>query len=360
MPLLDTSTYRPPRWLPGGHLLTIYPTLFRTVDKWAVTLLIDELDSFLRKDDDLVNILNTGYRRGAYVLRIVGDDQEPRQFSVFGAKSIAKIGRLPGTVEDRSIVLPLSRKLPGKEKVAPLRGHLIAGECEEPRRKCARWAQDNLEGLKLCDPEMLLDLNDRAADNWRALLAIADQIGGSVPALARKIALQYSGNGTEEPTSSSVDLLADTRIVFGHLGSDRISSKELVASLRALEDRPWADWNHGRGISPGKVAAMLKAFGIRPGSVRFGQETLKGYLLEQFEDAWARYLPEDPEHPEQASNGAVADAFLEPERRGPVPGGESNRNPHQSRSVPDVPAPDGDADDLGLDGSTPPDGEDQE
>ncbi len=31
MPIVDSSTYQPPRWLPGGHLQTVFPTLFRRV-----------------------------------------------------------------------------------------------------------------------------------------------------------------------------------------------------------------------------------------------------------------------------------------------------------------------------------------
>ena len=36
---------------------------------------------------------------------------------------------------------------------------------------------------------------------------------------------------------------------------------------------------------------MLRPFRIRPRSVRVGDETAKGYRVEQFEDAFARYLP---------------------------------------------------------------------
>ena len=42
------------------------------------------------------------------------------------------------------------------------------------RRKAARWVKDNLEALRRADPEVPQELHDRACDNWRPLIAIAD------------------------------------------------------------------------------------------------------------------------------------------------------------------------------------------
>ncbi len=41
-------------------------------------------------------------------------DHEPRRFKVWAPKAIAMIGRLPDTLEDRSIVVPLRRKRDGE------------------------------------------------------------------------------------------------------------------------------------------------------------------------------------------------------------------------------------------------------
>ena len=85
--------------------------LFRTVEKYQPTLLIDEGDTFIRRSDELRGILNSGHRKAvAYVIRTVGDDYEPRQFSTWCPKAIALIDRLPDTVEDRSVVIPMTRK----------------------------------------------------------------------------------------------------------------------------------------------------------------------------------------------------------------------------------------------------------
>jgi hypothetical protein len=48
------------------------------------------------------------------VLRVTGDDQEPRQFATFGPCAIALIGTLPSTLADRSIAVDLNRRRPNE------------------------------------------------------------------------------------------------------------------------------------------------------------------------------------------------------------------------------------------------------
>ena len=53
--------------------------LFRTIEKYAPTLLIDEADTFIRDKDELRGVLNSGHTRTtALVLRAVGEDHDPR------------------------------------------------------------------------------------------------------------------------------------------------------------------------------------------------------------------------------------------------------------------------------------------
>jgi putative DNA primase/helicase len=86
--------------------------LFRAVEKYSPTLLIDEDDSFLRDNVEMRGILNSGLTRGsAYVIRCDGEDNDPKPFRAWCPKLIALIGKLPGTLQDRSVVVPLRRKL---------------------------------------------------------------------------------------------------------------------------------------------------------------------------------------------------------------------------------------------------------
>jgi len=86
--------------------------LFRTIEQYTPTLLIDEADTFLRDNEELRGVLNSGHTRTtASVIRTAGDDHEPRQFSTWCAKAIASIGRLPGTLADRAIEVQMRRRM---------------------------------------------------------------------------------------------------------------------------------------------------------------------------------------------------------------------------------------------------------
>jgi hypothetical protein len=52
---------------------------FRTIERYAPTLLIDEADTFFRNNPELMGILNSGHRRVfAKIIRLVGDNHEPK------------------------------------------------------------------------------------------------------------------------------------------------------------------------------------------------------------------------------------------------------------------------------------------
>jgi hypothetical protein len=86
-------------------------------------------------------------------------------------------------------------------------------------------------------------------------------------------------------------LLADIRAIFAERRTVRLPSAELVEALVAIEGRPWAEWKAGKAITANGLARLLAPFAIKPGTIRTGGATPKGYQLAQFEDAFARYLP---------------------------------------------------------------------
>jgi len=264
-------------------------TLFRTIEVHQPTLLIDEKDADPRMKEELRGLLNAGNRAGSRVPRCVGDTNEVRWFSVFCPKAIAGIGRLHGTTEDRSIPIRLRRRT-ALEPLERFRRDRVHAACELLRRMATRWAQDNLEALREADPAASSQLNDRAADNWRSLLAIADLAGGDWSKRARLAAVVLSG---EDPTADDdigVQLLADLRGIFG--GEAHASTEALLAGLNAMADRPWPEWSHGKPLTARGLARLLKPFGIGPKTVRLSPtNTPKGYDRADFEDAFSRYLP---------------------------------------------------------------------
>ncbi len=269
--------------------------VFRVTDVSSPTLLMDEADSYLPGDEQLRGIINTAHTKaGAWTARTVGDDFEPRRFSTWAPIALAGIGSLPDTVRDRAIVLALRRKRKG-EGVARLRSDRVFRDAEPLRRKAARWAKDHEEELREADPDTPGVLDDRAADGWRPLLALADLAGDAWPNRARTAAVAISaGRDAGEDESLGVKLLLDCRTAFGD--ADRFPSSALVQKLNDMEDRPWAEvGKNDKPLSAPTLARLLRPFGVTPRTIRQPSgETAKGYLRESFADAWATYTASEP------------------------------------------------------------------
>ncbi len=188
---LDVSECLTPRSIRTENITTA--VLFRLVDGYQPTLLIDEVDSFLKDNEELRGALNAGHRRGGQMLRCEGDNNEVRAFKTFAPVALAGIGRLPGTLEDRSITIEMRRRKP-TERVTRFQRDRTS-DLDELASMAARWVADYEISLSAADPDIPETLHDRAADNWRPLLAIADLAGGNWPTLARQVAVRLSGGG---------------------------------------------------------------------------------------------------------------------------------------------------------------------
>jgi putative DNA primase/helicase len=289
-------------------------TIFRIVDEYEPTLLLDEADTWIRENEGLRGILDGGHTRStAYVLRCVGDDHAPRRFSTFGAKAVSGIGRIADTLQDRSIRIPMKRKGPG-DSVDELRQDRLC--FDDVASQCLRWATDNMEQLRETNPSVPTALNDRAADNWRPLLAIADIAGGHWPRESRDAATALSCSASDSPAIGEL-LLADIRDIFnGGDGTDRLRSLDLAEGLARIEGRPWAHWKGAFQITKNQVARLLADFEIHPRTLRFGSggaDTAKGYELRQFDDAFARYLPTvNPSQSHTAENTGLTNSLAAP------------------------------------------------
>jgi putative DNA primase/helicase len=156
------------------------------------------------------------------------------------------------------------------------------------RQQARRWADDNVASLRDADPAIPETLHNRPADNWRALLAVADAAGGDWPDRARKAALGLAGNTSDE--DKGVMLLADIRRVFeeDEGNPEWLGAETLVERLVALPETPWAEWRRGdKPITSRGVAVMLADFGIRSDD----NHRPRRYWRSRFEASWAAYLP---------------------------------------------------------------------
>ncbi len=275
--------------------------LRRMIERHTPTLLLDEFDTVVKGSPEMAEalrgVLNSGFDRASANMIISvpmpGGAWEERQFSTWCPQVLAGIGAIPDTVADRCIAIEMKRKL-RTEKVRRLRSK----DGEDLRilaRKAARWAEDHKILLGAADPPTPSQLDDRAADAWSPLLAIADAASLAWGKRARAAAILL--NGSKEDPSEDTELFADIRLLFGE-NTKALSSDQLVAGLIQLEGHLWADINKGRPLTKNGLARRLKPYHISPGTIRLtNNSTPKGYKLQQFQDAFERYLSLPPLFP---------------------------------------------------------------
>ncbi len=331
--------------------------LFRSIADTTggrAVILLDEADAVFHSKgnhEDLRALLNAGYRRGAVVARCdpEGRSYRVRQYDAFGAKVIASIGDLPDTIADRSIPIRMQRRA-RHEAVARFRLRKARIEAAKIRDALRAWTTPGVvETLRAAWPEIPLDLDDRSADGWEPLFAIADLASGGWPQRARQAALElHDAQGVVE--STRILLLHHIFEAFEQAGAGFIPTTELLKGLVNREDGPWAAWwanevEAGRTKGPAaKLAALLRPFGITPTKQRVGEETPRGYDRAAFAPVWQRWLPSLPtatpktEQSEQTSLDAGFGDFESRNTRGSVPSSELGENPHQMRVVASVPS----------------------
>ena len=71
-----------------------------------------------------------------------------------------------------------------------------------------------------------------------------------------------------------------------------VFSRYLTEQLAQMSERPWSEVCRGRPINERWLTRTLGAFGIRSENIRIDEKQAKGYEKADFEDTFARYLPE--------------------------------------------------------------------
>jgi hypothetical protein len=263
--------------------------LFRLVDSDKPTLIIDEAES-LRRDSErsryLLAILQAGFRRGATVLRCVGKGREVERFSVFCPKAVLTIGNLPDTLMDRSIVVPMRRRLPSEQAVR-FRHRVVSDRAEGVVNAIKAWAKTHKEEIAY-STQTLDFLRDREADIWEPLFAIASVAVPERLEELKQIAFRLSSRKArmDVDDSQGLRLLADIRTIFGGTDCKSIPSVELVNRLK--KDFP-SHWDET--LTQNRVARLLDPFGIYPEQIWADGKNTRGYKRADFKSAFERYLP---------------------------------------------------------------------
>jgi putative DNA primase/helicase len=283
--------------------------LFRLIELCQPTMIIDEADSFFKREDGtdveaLRGILNSGHERGGMFVRTVGDDHQPKGFKTFSPLCYAWLVRrgrqVALTLADRSITVELRRKMRNETVTRFRRGR--TEHLQVIRRKMARWAADHRTALTDADPQLPDELNDRAQDNWRPLIAIACEISDDAGKKAAKVAIKIAKETLENEEDTSNLALADVAAIFERINRNRgiglapvvkLPSETIINQMVTMEGRPWKNYRRGEPLTTDGLARLLKPYAIKPKKLRDGETTFRGYEAGPVIEARDRYADAD-------------------------------------------------------------------
>jgi hypothetical protein len=218
---------------------------------------------------------------------------------------MAAIGRLPDTLADRCILVRMQRKT-AREQCERLRA--LEAEAPALTQACLQFVARHSQAIAAATPVIPPGLNDRAADLWEPLLALADLAGGRWPALARDAALALAT--AAQDASPIGTLFLDLGILFIEHNHPRLFSRTIVDALNLLPpDRPWKALCRSKSVTEYWLSHLLRPYGIRPAMCRIGDIQSRGYHKDDFADIFQRYIsrvelnsllpPPDPNEPHE-------------------------------------------------------------
>jgi hypothetical protein len=305
--------------------------LFRKLgEQGNCTILFDEIDTVFgpkaKENEEIRGLLNAGHRRGAVAGRCVtrGKEVFTEEIPAYCAVALAGIGWLPDTILSRSVLIRMQRRKPG-EAVEPFRRRKEVGAGHKLRDRLARWASRVGQTVELPDT-MPVGVEDRDADVWEALLAVANAAGGDWPERAKAAAKALIKEAHDVEPSLGIRLLADLKTVFGD-AAQNVTTDAILHALHTMPESPWNDLR-GKPLNDRGLATRLRQYGIKPKVIRVGGATPRGYSRQDFHDAWLAYLPPlAPDGSATSATGATSGEKPSPfKAEGVADAGEAKRN----------------------------------
>jgi hypothetical protein len=259
---------------------------FRAVEAWRPTLLVDEMDTFIKDLPELVGVLNSGHKRGGFVIRTekVGEQFVVTRFQTYGPVVYGMIGEPTGTLHSRSLNVWMLRKEPDEktEDFNPDDDQALNERLVRLCRQLARWAKDNSERVRT----QVVDsgtLSNRTRDNWLPLLKLATVVGGHWPDYIREAAALP----VIKPVATKHGLLLrDIRNILFTRKIDRITSAVLVQDLLLQRESGWTRYHNNREpMDERDLAELLWVYRIEPKLHWFNGDQQR-QLFDQCEKEW--------------------------------------------------------------------------
>jgi hypothetical protein len=146
-------------------------SLFRALEAWHPTLLLDETEIYNRENMvEVLALLNSGYRKGQYAIRVEKVEQGSLQiamFDTFGFKVLAGTEELAATLQSRCIITSMSKA------VRQIRLFVDEEKAQELRDKLLMYRFKKLgKNLESLEPEGLSQ-NARVIELFISLIQVA-------------------------------------------------------------------------------------------------------------------------------------------------------------------------------------------
>jgi putative DNA primase/helicase len=290
------------RPLPASNISAA--AIFRVIGEVCPSLILDEADSYMKEDEAMRGIINSGHERQfAWVLRVIDDKGNVGQFPTWCPKAIAMIGAPRRTILSRAIRIAIERK-DKTTKLKKLRRNSFA-QLEDLRRKISKAASMIREAVR--DGAVADDtLGNRASDNWEPLLAIASAVSEQWLKNAASDAESMHDKTTHDAKSFNKYLLESLgRIIAekktlepGSQGAPDDPNKfflrtidDLLNKLNGDQEAPWKEKPHDE-LTAHKLGRILTGFGVSSEQVRRPGEkgnAPRGYWSDALEKVIKQY-----------------------------------------------------------------------
>jgi hypothetical protein len=301
--------------------------LTRMLDREMRTILIDEVDRSLDPKkpgvDELIAVLNSGYKRGATRPVLVparGGEWEVAEMSTYSPVAMAgNAPALPDDTRSRSIRVLLMPDLFGTvessdwEEIEP-----IAVEIAENLAEALDRFRDDIRTVR---PPLPPGCVGRIKEKWHPLARVAAAAGGRWPEVTRALItrdLEDIEMEREEGLMKlppAVVLLRDLYTVWGSQ-EQFIGTPTLVGRLVALNPDYWGDGSsYGRQLTAQRMGRMLTQ-SAKVRATKNASSTARGYTRQSFTRAWRQLgitPPSEPPEPSEPSEPSSPLALIEEE-----------------------------------------------
>ncbi|WEB42687.1 DUF3631 domain-containing protein [Streptomyces yunnanensis] len=301
---------------------------------YPVTLFPDELDrtysaNSAGNQDDLTIILNSGYKRGAVVVRAHKDkQQEVIRYPCFGPVAFAGLAtaRLPDALLTRTFVVHTKRAR-REERPDSFLPVAHGTELDNVRTALSDWAAE--AAVRIADPADMLALllddritsvtDGRDHEIWSCLFLTAVLAGGVWPERCLA-AIEAAKEDAAERVDGSASARLLTALRLHHAARPArvwpvaISKDDIASAVIDLDPLTFQRFSGPDELRAEDVAALLREHGLKQVRVRTAHGRSYGYRWSALADAWERALPplvteDDEEHGDEEAEEEAGSLF---------------------------------------------------